>query len=314
MFLNKIQKKIKTLIEAELVDIQLKPCVVCKGTSFEQLSPTDKHGLTVNCGICKTCGLVQLNPIRSLENYNVFYTKYYKHLYTGRDMPDEGDFKDQYKRGKRIYDFINQVEFKNKSVCEIGTSCGGVLKYFKEKGWDVTGYDLDEEYVNYGKTKGLNLRVGSIKDITGSYDLIIYSHVLEHIYNPIEELIKVKSLLKEGGALYVEVPGLASEESYKVFIKQTIQMAHIYYFTLNTLYNVMKCAGYTMKIGNDIIQSLWAVGPVAEPYNRFTSTIYTLDVLKAKPNRLTMKKLINPIKRILRKNKLISRIYYDRLT
>ena len=40
------------------------------------------------------------------------------------------------------------------------------------------------------------------------YDGIILRHVIEHLLNPRELLLKIKNLLKPNGKLYIEVPGL----------------------------------------------------------------------------------------------------------
>jgi 2-polyprenyl-3-methyl-5-hydroxy-6-metoxy-1,4-benzoquinol methylase len=48
----------------------------------------------------------------------------------------------------------------------------------------LTGIDLGSEYVEFGKKEyGLNLYSIELKDLKGKFDLIIMSHVFEHIIN-----------------------------------------------------------------------------------------------------------------------------------
>ena len=77
--------------------------------------------------------------------------------------------------------FNLDTKLKPGKVLDVGCSSGGMLQIFKEAGYDVTGMDYDKDRVAYGVKKGLNLFEGDAFDVEGKFDLIIYSHVLEHI-------------------------------------------------------------------------------------------------------------------------------------
>ena len=38
-------------------------------------------------------------------------------------------------------------------------------KFFEEKGNTVLGFDLDEEFLNFGKSKNVNLKKGSLENL-----------------------------------------------------------------------------------------------------------------------------------------------------
>ena len=93
-------------------------------------------------------------------------------------------------------------------MLEVGTGAGGILQYFKEKGNKVYGCDLGSEYIDFGKKRyGLNLFNGTIDSINVNwhFDIVIYSHVLEHIPNPISELNKLKSFIDKNSYIYIYI-------------------------------------------------------------------------------------------------------------
>ena len=89
----------------------------------------------------------------------------------------------------------------------------------------MLGIDLDQRYLDFGKENGLNLINSTIEGYESQqkYDLIVVCHVLEHLNNPIDFLVKLRSLLDENGSIYIEVPSLESVKNgaygkiYKTF-------------------------------------------------------------------------------------------------
>ncbi len=81
---------------------------------------------------------------------------------------------------------------------------------FMEEGCSTIGCDPNPIVVEFGITKGLEIRFGSIECLSGktSADILILSHVLEHIEDPIKFLQNAKDLLVDDGLIYIEVPGV----------------------------------------------------------------------------------------------------------
>lgn len=210
--LNKLQLYVKKQIEKEIEEgiysFEKVPCCVCGGNNFEFLSEKDRYGLYAPVVICKNCGLIQMNPRMTQEAYNHFYNTEQKKLYVGKSSITDEYFKSQYNKGKRIFKYLQEklkININNLSILEVGTGAGGILKYFKDKGNKVCGCDLCSEYIEYGKKQyGLNLFVVTIEnmDIKQTPDIVIYSHVLEHLLNPIDELIKLKSIVRKDSYIY----------------------------------------------------------------------------------------------------------------
>ncbi len=267
--LNKLQIKmidiINKKISSGIYKFESIKCCICNNNNFEILSEKDRYGLFYPVAICKECGLIQTNPRMNQKAYNSFYTLEYRKLYEGSRIAKDDFFQGQINKGKRIYNFILQnaglSTLKDLFVLEIGCGSGGILKYFKDRGCIVKGCDLGKEYLCYGKKRyDLDLILGNIHKIKlkKKPDIIIYSHVIEHILDLEKELKKIYEILDDNGLLYIEVPGVKNiRKKYYADLLRLFQNAHVYHFTLTSLENILKKHKFILTSGNEIIQSIF---------------------------------------------------------
>lgn len=272
--LNEVQIDAKNSLLRKLEEQEYKYESVkceCGSSSFETLAEKDRYGLNVNTVICKSCGLMMINPRMNQESYNLFYDNEYRKLYNGDDKPTNKFFIDQFERGRKIVDFIKHSMksdyFKINNVLEIGCGAGGILQKFANEGFNVTGIDLGSEYVDFGMKKGLNLLCCSSKELLinekKKYDLIILSHVLEHFLDLKYELSIMKQLLTPNGVIYIEVPGVKNlQNSYECDFLKYLQNAHTYNFSLNTLIQIMKLNDFQFIKGDEQIRSLFRINNI----------------------------------------------------
>ena len=287
--LNSIQKRAKETIEEKVRGGIYKfvetSCPICGSLKLEELSDKDRYGLYMPVGICTQCGLIQTSPRMSQKAYSEFYNKEQKLLYVGREIPDEEYFKKQYKRGECIYRFLGSPE--RARVLEVGCASGGILKYFRDNGCDVFGVDLNEAYVEYGKkTHDLNLAVGVFDStrLPWNPDIIVSSHTLEHILDPVKELKDLKSGSNSNAVLYVELPGVMNLlDSYSQDFLEYLQNAHVYHFTLRTLGNLAAKAGWEILSGNEYIRATFTPSDFSKEYdNDYDSALAFLRTLEAR--------------------------------
>lgn len=188
--LNSLQLEMKHQIEGKITDgcyqFEEVNCALCRGKNFDQISEKDRYGLYCSNVICKNCGLVMVNPRMTAASYHEFYNREYRSLYTGKNYNAASFFRGQLARGERLFNYLTSnrlIRFnsgKKLFILEVGCGAGGILSYFKSRGYLVKGIDLGEEYLLYGKTQhGLDLETGTIHDLKVSKkpDIIIYSHV-----------------------------------------------------------------------------------------------------------------------------------------
>tara|TARA_Y100000310_G_C20567540_1_gene756293 strand:- start:67 stop:1119 length:1053 start_codon:yes stop_codon:yes gene_type:complete len=301
--LNKIQLETKKKIEKKIEDgyysFKAVNCIVCDSRDFELLSEKDRFGLFMSVVICKKCGLVQTNPRMTESNYLEFYEQEYRRLYSSHETINSF-FKGQLGQGKIIYDFIKNAtkhHITGKFVLEIGAGAGGILKFFEEKGNTVLGFDLDEEFLNFGKSKNVNLKKGSLEnlsEISQNPDIVIYSHTIEHINDPVKELKTLRKFLNKNSLLFIEVPGILNihRAPYGDFLKY-LQNAHLYHFCLNSLHNVLRKSGFSLIVGTEGISAICMKGDFSNDFtNEYEKTQnYLLGIESIHSNGFSKNKL-----------------------
>ena len=261
-------EKVKDKLNGNQYRYETIDCAVCSQRNFESISEKDRYGFRMDVVVCRTCGLVQTNPRMNQESYNEFYNTEYRSIYIGTEKPTEDFFNRQrFNIGRKIFDFIashtNVGDVKGKFVFEIGCGAGGILKFFEDKGCRVKGIDLGKEYLEYGRTQhSLDLEVGSLSDfvlrLPNKPDIIIYSHVLEHILDLEGQLNLVKKIMHPGTLLYIEVPGLRNlHQTYENDLLVYLQNAHVYHFTKTSLLNVMTKNNFEAIICNEFVRSIF---------------------------------------------------------
>lgn len=97
-----------------------------------------------------------------------------------------------------------------KTLLDVGCGTGEFLKAGADGGFDVTGIDVDStttEYITrkYGfRTITGLLEAGVFEE--GSFDVVVLSHVIEHLQRPIELLGIIHSILKPNGLFVMCTP------------------------------------------------------------------------------------------------------------
>jgi SAM-dependent methyltransferase len=98
---------------------------------------------------------------------------------------------------------------------DCGCGAGDNARILSVRGWEVDGITIsaDEQSKASQVCKTVHiadLESGIPPEISGGYDLVIFSHVLEHLCNPSRVLIEVRRLLAPGGSVAVALPNVVS--------------------------------------------------------------------------------------------------------
>jgi SAM-dependent methyltransferase len=102
---------------------------------------------------------------------------------------------------------------KRGRMLDVGCGNGSTLKLAQELGWNVQGVDFDARAVDASVRKGLDVRLGRLTDQrypATSFDLILLSHVIEHVHDPLVILKEIHRLLTPGGILAATTPNAES--------------------------------------------------------------------------------------------------------
>jgi len=89
-----------------------------------------------------------------------------------------------------------------KRLLEVGCGIRSDLEWARQRGWDFHGSELSESAVQIAKKQGLDVQCSTFESAnlaSNSFDCIIISQVLEHLYSPKLALERCHKLLRPGG-------------------------------------------------------------------------------------------------------------------
>lgn len=96
---------------------------------------------------------------------------------------------------------------------DIGCGAGAYLLAAKELGWDVQGVEPSESHSRMGRAMGLNIHDGYFRTEDfqqDSFDFVLLSHVIEHIYDPKKFISDMLTIVRPGGIVLLITPNVES--------------------------------------------------------------------------------------------------------
>ena len=104
------------------------------------------------------------------------------------------------------------------------------------------------------------------KVIPETKNIFILSHVLEHVFDPLQFVLEIRSTLKSNDLLYIAVPGLnmVKHGTYKYDLRRYFHLAHVTDFTKQTLENLLITAGFKALYIDEKIESVFKVSQTNE--------------------------------------------------
>jgi SAM-dependent methyltransferase len=125
-------------------------------------------------------------------------------------------------------------------ILDYGAGLGQVSAALKADCYDFSAFAR-----KFLKSKGRKVFETPAEIITGSYDYLISSHCLEHVKNPFEELLFLKSILKDSGTLVLIVP---IEVMPGTPVYSFDDNKHFYNWNFQSMTNILLETGYAVKI------------------------------------------------------------------
>lgn len=162
------------------------------------------------------CGLIWLNPMPLEEDIWVAYEQYYTHE---KAAPPNSFLRDL------LYAVLGLAQERQRMAAfyldrsspgrllEVGFGDGRLLQQFNARGWCVEGQEIDPVAVRNARARGIRVHEGRLQDLeiaTGEFDVVLGSHVIEHVHDPLGFLRKCRDLLKPGGRLLMLTPNADS--------------------------------------------------------------------------------------------------------
>ncbi|MBF0340552.1 MAG: methyltransferase domain-containing protein [Magnetococcales bacterium] len=168
---------------------------------------------------------------------------------------------------------LNQVPATARKILDIGCGAGGLGASVKARNPEVVyhGLEIIPEAASIAATRLDRVFVGSIESNTldqvdEQYDCILFGDVLEHLYDPLTALKKVRPLLTPDGIVLCSVPNLQHHSVLSALLSGDFQYqdmglldrTHIRFFTYASFIKLMLDAGFIPEIAD---ASIWNPTP-----------------------------------------------------
>ena len=238
-------------------------CHICKSDKLNKIKfprnfkfilsnslPTEK---VKEIFFCEECKVSVTNVNKEFLNY---IDKNYKNYNQKSYLQDALSFNDNIlsKRSTFITNYLrNYVNFKKEySLLEIGSSSGSLLYEFsKQSQMKLNAFDLDQNYKKELKTiKNFNnFYTKELKNINDKFDIIILSHVIEHIVSPRKFLNDLKQIMSGQKIIFFQLPDIINDPFDHIIYD------HVTNFSLMSFKNLLCSLGFEIvNISNSIVK------------------------------------------------------------
>jgi SAM-dependent methyltransferase len=229
------------------------PCALCGG---EQFAPAMRcEGFSYMR--CTYCGLVQMNPQPDSASVTRRYRETHGGDYRSYELAHEAAFLNLQLQGlaDAKFDALEQELLGRPPVkprvLDAGCATGALLFHLRERGWDVCGIEISPSAEYARRERALDVRGVPLEENNfppEHFDVVLASHLIEHLNEPARFVREVYRILKNGGHFFVTTPNIAGFQArlFKERWRSAI-FDHLYLFSVRTLKALLKNAGFSIE-------------------------------------------------------------------
>ena len=158
---------------------------------------------------CENCQTLFLNPLPKEKELKERYKNYDFTIGFSRELIVR-------KKARNILKTIKKHVPRAKKLLDIGCGASFLLDEAKRMGFSVTGVEPTQKLAEYAKDNfqisiyNFAFNQQTVQKVPGKFDIIIISHLIEHINKPLVFMKLVDQKLKRNGLLYLETPNIQS--------------------------------------------------------------------------------------------------------
>jgi 2-polyprenyl-3-methyl-5-hydroxy-6-metoxy-1,4-benzoquinol methylase len=228
------------------------PCALCGGSRFKPALVCEGFSYVR----CARCGLVQMNPQPDAASVTRRYGDAYGNEYRSYELANEAAFLELQRLALTDagFDALERELARGAappSVLDIGCATGAMLLHLRDRGWRVTGVEISPSAEYARATRSLDVRSLPLAENqfpAGSFDVVLASHVLEHLNEPGSFVREAHRILRPGGRFFVTTPNSAGFQA-RLFGSRwrSAIFDHLYLFSVKTLRALLEGAGFTVE-------------------------------------------------------------------
>ena len=154
---------------------------------------------------------------------------------------------------------VTRLVGSNKSVLDVGCATGYLAETLRANGNRVWGVEADEEAAKIAAAHLEGMVVGDVETVDlvqefgrGTFDVIVFADVLEHLRDPATLLKRSRELLADGGSVVLSIPNIAHASVRLSLLKGRFDYrplgllddTHLRFFTRRSLDEMIQKAGF----------------------------------------------------------------------
>jgi 2-polyprenyl-3-methyl-5-hydroxy-6-metoxy-1,4-benzoquinol methylase len=241
------------------------PCPACAGRQVSHFLACDGFSFVR----CRACRLVYQNPRPVFEDLR----RRYNDQYFSYEISNERNFFRLMEMGLRDirFDTLTESLPAPRSFLDVGCATGMLIESMKSRGWDASGVDLCRESAEYGMShRGIRIHIGTLEEAgfpDGSFTVVHFSHLIEHVPDPVAYLAEVRRVLKPGGYAIITTPNVDGFQArlFRAGWRSAIA-DHLVLFSKSTLGRMIRESGF--EIRQNVTWGGLAVGTAPAPIKR----------------------------------------------
>lgn len=233
---------------------------------------------------CPDCGFAF---VESLPTEDKFFEK----LYSSNDRDVSIDFNHSGKRKifSEVISTLKSYVQPQAKLLDVGAGTGAFVSA-ASKDFTSSGIELSSACVAFAKSKNLPVSSTSFYDLnpsTEQYDVITLIDVLEHLTDPKKAVLKLKSVLKPNGFLYIKVPNYPAQALKQDILRKLglskagimQDYVHINHFTLKSLSSFLSMNGFDIIESGYSTAEIWDLKWKKAPKSLLYRSLYNFIVL-----------------------------------
>ncbi|MDR1636456.1 MAG: class I SAM-dependent methyltransferase [Treponema sp.] len=232
---------------------RLIPCALCGGRRFRPRFSCEGFSYVR----CVRCGLVQMNPQPEPEQVAGRYRESHGEDYLSYELANEGNFLRLQELALEDAGF-GEIEAellgsgsRRPRLIDIGCATGALLEKLRNRGWESAGLEISPSAEYARRERGLDVRGLPLEDCrfpAGSFNVVLASHLIEHLNDPAGFAAEVYRVLAPGGRFLVTTPNISGFQA-RLFGSRwrSAIFDHLYLFSVKTLSRLLLEKGFTLE-------------------------------------------------------------------